>query len=85
VPASGILLADGRDPRRRAAWAGLVALFVLRIPDWVADGALPLGGALTYLLENAYLWAYVALVILLPTRDGEPLPGYVSVGSSSPS
>jgi alpha-1,2-mannosyltransferase len=85
VPASGILLADGRDPRRRVAWAGLVALFVLRIPDWVADGALPLGAALTTLLENAYLWAYVALVILLPTRDDERLPGYVSVGSSSPS
>lgn len=84
VPASGILLADGRDTRRRAAWAGLVALFLLRIPDWVGDGLLPLGGALTYLLENAYLWAYVALVLWLPTRDTEPLADYVSVGSSSP-
>ena len=85
VPASGILLADGRDRRRRLAWAGLVALFLLRIPDWVADGALPLAGPLRFVLENAYLWAYAALVVWLPTRDARPVPAYVSADSSSPS
>src|SRR5262249_26905000 len=64
VPATGVLLGDGRDRRARAAWATVAVLFLLRLPDWVAGVALP--GALAAVLENAYLWAYVALVLWLP-------------------
>jgi alpha-1,2-mannosyltransferase len=84
VPATGVLLGDGRDRRRRAAWATVVVLFLLRIPDWVAGVSLP--GALTPILEDAYLWAYVALVLWLPAGPptADRSADYVSVGSSSP-
>ena len=59
-------------------------LFLLRIPDWTAAAVLPLG-PVTYVLENAYLWAYVALVVFLPTWDAARGRDYVSVASSSPS
>jgi alpha-1,2-mannosyltransferase len=85
VPASGILLGEGRDERRRIAWVCLVVLFLLRVPDWVAAGQIPVGPVLTPLLENAYLWAYIALLVFLPIEKARVETGYVSVGSATPS
>ncbi len=83
VPASAIMLGDGREAPRRTAWALLVLLFLLRVPDWVAGESI--GPVLGPLLENAYLWAYVALLLFLPTRTIPADAGYVSVGSATPS
>lgn len=83
VPASGIVLADGRSTRRRTAWAAVVGLFVLRIPDWVASGQLSAGPVLGPVLEDAFVLAYAALLMFLPVRD--PEPAYASLGSPSPS
>ncbi|TMK35747.1 MAG: DUF2029 domain-containing protein [Actinobacteria bacterium] len=83
VPATGILLGDGREVWRRATWSSLLVLFVLRLPDWVADGRLRVGPFLTPLLENAYLLAYVLLVVFLPVRPPSREP-YPVVESSAP-
>jgi len=68
VPAAAVVLGDGREPWRRVSSAGVLALFVLRLPDWVADGRLGAGPFLTPLLENAYVLAYVLLLVFLPIR-----------------
>jgi alpha-1,2-mannosyltransferase len=85
VPASGILLADGRDRWRRALWLGMVCLFVLRLPDWTASGALSVGPVLTPIFENAYLWAYVVMLVFLPVGTGRERVDYPSVESAIPS
>jgi alpha-1,2-mannosyltransferase len=85
VPASGVLLDDGRDAWRRAAWAMMLVLFLLRLPDWVASHQLPIGPAFAPILEDSYLLGYFALILFLPIRR-MPAPGdYVSVGSATPS
>jgi alpha-1,2-mannosyltransferase len=83
VPASAIVLGDGREAPRRATWVLLVLLFLLRVPDWVAGERI--GPVLAPLLENAYLWAYVGLLLFLPKRTVPADEGYVSVGSATPS
>ena len=83
VPAAGVLLGDGRETWRRVCAAGVLAVFVLRLPDWVADGRLAVGPFLTPLLENAYALAYVLLLVFLPVRTPAPDP-YSAVGSSAP-
>jgi len=83
VPATGILLGDGRDVWRRAAWISALGLFVVRLPDWTADGRLPIGLGVTGVLENAYLLAYVLLLIFLPVRTPSRDP-YPVVESSAP-
>jgi alpha-1,2-mannosyltransferase len=85
VPASGLVLADGQNTWRRVSWGALITLFVLRLPDWVASGQVPVAPALGPVLENAYLWAYVALVLFLPIRPRTGTPAYGSVGSATPS
>jgi alpha-1,2-mannosyltransferase len=85
VPASGIVLGDGREVWRRAVWVAMLFLFVLRLPDWTASGALPAGPVLTPVSENAYLWAYVALLFLLNPRTVRATANYDSVASATPS
>ena len=84
VPASGVLLADGRSTAGRVAWASLVGMFLLRIPDWVASGQIAVVPTLGPLLENAYLWAYLALLLFLGIRPRAESPAYVSVDSATP-
>src|SRR5213078_3333986 len=74
VPEAGVLLGDGRETWRRVCAAGVLAVFVLRLPDWVADGRLAVGPFLTPLLENAYALAYVLLLVFLPVRTPAPDP-----------
>ena len=83
VPATGVLLGDGREVWRRAAWICLLGLFVLRLPDWAADGRLPVGPGPAAVLENAYLLAYVLLLVFLPLRTPSSDP-YPVVESSAP-
>jgi alpha-1,2-mannosyltransferase len=83
VPATGVLLGDARNVWRRAAWISLLGLFVLRLPDWAADGRLPISPGLTGVLENAYLWAYLLLLVFLPLRTPSREP-YPVVESSAP-
>jgi alpha-1,2-mannosyltransferase len=85
VPASAIVLGDGREASRRAAWALLVLLFLLRVPDWVAGDQIPFGPVLAPLLENAYLWAYVALLFFLPIGRVRERADYSPVASAMPS
>jgi hypothetical protein len=61
----------------------VLALFVLRLPDWVADGRIALGPFLTPLLENAYVLAYVLLLVFLPVRTPVRDP-YPAAESSAP-
>jgi alpha-1,2-mannosyltransferase len=83
VPATGVLLGDGRDVWRRVAWIALLGLFVVRLPDWAADGRLPVGPGIAAALENAYLFAYVLLLLFLPLRTTSRDP-YPAVESSAP-
>jgi alpha-1,2-mannosyltransferase len=83
VPAAGVVLGDGREMWRRVSAAGVLALFVLRLPDWVADGRIALGPFLTPLLENAYVLAYVLLLVFLPVRTPVRDP-YPAAESSAP-
>jgi alpha-1,2-mannosyltransferase len=85
VPATGIVLADGRRASRRLVCAALVLVFLLRLPDWVASGQLAVGPILGPVLENAYVWAYAALLLFLPAGRRSPEPTYASVGSTTPS
>jgi alpha-1,2-mannosyltransferase len=85
VPATGIVLGDGRNARQRAAWALVVVLFLLRLPDWVASQQIAVGPVLEPVFRNAYLWAYAALLFFLPVRPPDAEPAYVSVGSLTPS
>jgi alpha-1,2-mannosyltransferase len=86
VPATGIVLADGRSTSRRLAWGSLIFAFLLRLPDWVASGQLAVGPALGAVLEDAYLWAYAALLLFLPAGRPSSQPAvYGSVGSATPS
>ena len=70
-------------PPRRGAWIALLGLFVLRLPDWAADGRLPVGPWIDALLENAYVLAYVLLLVFLPLRTSSRDP-YPAVESSAP-
>jgi alpha-1,2-mannosyltransferase len=85
VPASGIVLGDGREVWRRVVWVAMLVLFVLRLPDWTASGALPTGPVLTPVSENAYLWAYVALLFFVRPRTVRATASYDSVASATPS
>ena len=86
VPATGIVLTDGRAATRRLAWASLIVVFLLRLPDWVASGRLVAGPVLGPVLENTYLWAYAGLLLFLPVgRSSVETAAYGSVGSATPS
>jgi hypothetical protein len=55
----------------------------LRLPDWAADGRLPVGSWIDALLQNAYVLAYVLLLVFLPLRTSSRDP-YPEVESSAP-
>ena len=81
VPATGVLLGSGRTRAQWGRWGVVFALFLLRTPQWVEAGWLPAGPILTPILENAYVWAYLALVLFLPNDDEAREPVYPSVAS----
>jgi alpha-1,2-mannosyltransferase len=64
VPATGVLLGDGSDRRRRVAWAVTVALFLANVP--LAGTELPVPGPLAFISDNAFIAVYWALLLLLP-------------------
>jgi alpha-1,2-mannosyltransferase len=65
VPATGVLLGDGTDRRRRVAWAATTALFLANVPV-VASTGLALPAPLALIVDNAYVLAYWVLLLLLP-------------------
>jgi alpha-1,2-mannosyltransferase len=65
VPATAVLLGDGTDRRRRVAWAITVAVFLSDAP-MLARVGVPLPGATAFLAENAFVFAYWALLLFLP-------------------
>jgi alpha-1,2-mannosyltransferase len=80
IPATGVLLGDGRSRPRTIAWIAVVCLFVLRLPVWAeggdGDGVL---GVATWVLQNSYVAAYCVLLLTLPIGEGEK-----AVSASSP-
>ena len=66
VPATGVLLGDGRTRRQWVAWGSVMLVFLLRLPSWAASGTLPTNAVTSFVFENAYVWAYVALLVFLP-------------------
>jgi alpha-1,2-mannosyltransferase len=81
IPATGVLLGDGRSRSRAIAWVAVVCLFVLRLPVWAEDGqgvgAIGFGVSV---LKNSYVAAYCALLLSLPIAGGRRM-----VPTSSPS
>ena len=75
VPATGVILGDGRDRGRRIAWTATVVLFLLHVPVWSTLIGLPGGRLSAVVLENAYVWAAWALLLFLPvgTDASEPV------------
>jgi len=72
VPATGVILGDGRDRDRRIAWTATVVLFLLHVPVWATLLGLPSGGPAALVLGNAYVWAAWALLFFLPIRTDAP-------------
>jgi len=68
VPATGVLLGDGRTRRQWVGWGSVMLVFLLRLPSWAASGTIPTNGVTAFVFENAYVWAYVALLVFLPIR-----------------
>jgi alpha-1,2-mannosyltransferase len=67
----GVLAAWATTPRRAVATVAMLGIFLFPLP-WlgsrlVADGAAPLLGGL---LENSYVLAFLALLVLLPPVAG---------------
>jgi len=70
VPLVGVLLGDASDRRRWLLSAGLLLLFVLRVPEWVERGSLDVGPVFGPILENWYVLAFLAAF----RRAGVPAP-----------
>jgi alpha-1,2-mannosyltransferase len=68
VPATGVILGDGRDRGRRIAWTATTVLFLLHVPVWSTLLGLSSDGLGAIVLENAYVWAAWGLLLFLPTR-----------------
>jgi hypothetical protein len=73
------VLGDGRGRARRVAWATVTVLFLLRIPLWSWSGALPTTWLTAPILDNAYVWTYLVLLLALPITPAHP-PGEVRTG-----
>jgi len=69
VPVSGVLLGDGRARRRWIAWGATMLLFLADVPLWGRAGV-PVG-VFHVLTENAFVIAFVVLLVLLPI-DHDP-------------
>jgi alpha-1,2-mannosyltransferase len=65
VPVTAVLLGDGTDRRRRVWWAITVVLFLSDAP-MLARASAPLPGPAAFLAENAFVFAFWALLMLLP-------------------
>ena len=68
VPATGVILGDGRDRGRRIAWTATTVLFLLHVPVWSTFLGLSKVSLGAIVLENAYVWAAWGLLLFLPTR-----------------
>ena len=64
VPAAGVILGAGERTTRVRAAVAIAALYVLRLPDWAND--LSLHGPIGFLIGNAYILGYLALIAWLP-------------------
>jgi len=69
VPVSGVVLGDGRTRARWVAWGATMLLFVADVPLWGRAGV-PVG-VFHVLTENAFVIAFVVLLVLLPI-DHDP-------------
>jgi alpha-1,2-mannosyltransferase len=65
VPVTGVLLGDGRTRGRWIAWGATMLVFLADVPLWGRAGV-PLDGFVRVLAENAFVFASVALLVLLP-------------------
>jgi alpha-1,2-mannosyltransferase len=79
VPVTGALLGDGRSRRQWIAWGGVTLVFLLRLPLLLAwSGSIPTNAVTAFVFENAYVWAYGALLLFLPItrvrRETETAP-----------
>ena len=84
VPVTGVLLGDGRSRRQWIAWGGATLVFLLRLPLWAWSGALPTNTLTAFVFENAYVWAFGALLLFLPitrSRGEPPTASIPSLGS----
>lgn len=75
VPATGVLLGEGRSRARTIAWAAVICFFVLRLPVWAEDGqgTGAIGFAVS-VLKNSYVAAYCALLVGLPIAAKKTVP-----------
>jgi alpha-1,2-mannosyltransferase len=85
VPVTGLLLGDGRTRQQWIAWGSVLVLFILRLPRWTSGGLIPTDTLTALFLENAYVLAYVVLLLFLPIRPtrsepSEPIAGIRSGG-----
>jgi alpha-1,2-mannosyltransferase len=64
VPAVGVVLGAGERAGRVRVAVAVAVLYVLRLPDWAND--LSLHGAFGFLVGNAYVLGYLALIAWLP-------------------
>jgi alpha-1,2-mannosyltransferase len=64
VPAAGVFLGAGNRGTRVRTAIAIAVLYVLRLPDWAND--LSLHGPLGFLMGNAYILGYLAMIAWLP-------------------
>ena len=76
----GLILADGRERWRRISWAALIVLFLLRLPDWTASGALHVGDVLTPVFD--WLWPFLERRNLNPSKPIKNAIGLAFTGLS---
>ena len=69
VPVSGVVLGGGRTRARWIAWGATMLLFLADVPLWGRAGV-PVG-VFHVLTENAFVIAFVVLLVLLPI-DHDP-------------
>jgi alpha-1,2-mannosyltransferase len=65
MPVTGVLLGEGRTRSRWIAWGSTMLVFLADVPLWGRAGV-PLGGFDRVLVENAFVFASVALLVFLP-------------------
>jgi len=81
VPVTGVLLGDGRSRRQWIAWGGVMLVFLLRLPLWAWSGAIPTNTLTAFVFENAYVWAYGALLLFLPITRSRRAAAAASIPS----
>jgi alpha-1,2-mannosyltransferase len=81
VPAIGVVLGAGDRRTRVRAAVAIAVLYILRLPDWAND--LSLHGPIGFLLGNADILGYLALLVWLPIESRTPL-GQTDASASWP-